>query len=128
MGFNESQPRVDAIATTAEAQPPALTELLSRAMREARLNAIVESDDVSPECCWVDLAESRQEVFLVAPEIRHRKHGYKVVRYRPKDNSLAASRSESDWNWDEQYQFYTSVEHLVDAIKNADYKKGRRNF
>lgn len=62
----------------------------------------------------------------VTSDIRHWEDGYRVSRWVFEPTTLRNEKGQ--WNWDEQYQFYTSLDEVKRAYESKDYEAGRKAF
>lgn len=108
---------------------------LRRIIKRDGVQAFIELDDDDDDSVWLSLHEGSGDYFVTRPETRHGRAGFRVVRYTKSDqtarfaySSIGDAVAVGDWIWDEQYQFYTSIDDFVAAIKGGDYSAGRAAF
>jgi hypothetical protein len=106
---------------------------LRRIVAREKLSMLMEPKGESRQSVWLSQAQAPFNGFMARPEVRHRKFGFRVARYvrsqNPGGQPLGAdSVAVNHYDWDQSYQFYTSIYDFVAAIKSGDYSAGRAAF
>ncbi len=100
-----------------------LHQLLGSENIAARVELDKDEDTQQPVGVYVEM-QDRDEHFAVSPDNRHGKDGYRVLRFLPS----GTPGDRNHWNWDQWYQFYTTIEAFVVAVSTGDYAQGVENF
>lgn len=107
---------------------------LRRIVARERLPMLLEAGKEDRASVWLSQSEAPFCGFIVRPERRHARFGFRVARYVRSESQPARSVcgaktvAENHYDWDEHYQFYTSIDDFVFAIKAGDYSGGRAAF
>lgn len=80
-----------------------------------------DEDTNKPTGAFVELLE-RAEQFVISPDRRHGKNGYRVQRFLPEDQDSPR------WCWDQWYQFHVSLGDFATAVAAEDYEHGVKAF
>lgn len=104
--------------TTQSAQ---LEQQVREALERNGVIAEVSLDD-EDDSVWISGPQGRIEEWTLAPDVRHGESGYRALRYMPRTPTSV------EWNWDETYQFYETLDALALALKSGDYAQGRAAF
>jgi hypothetical protein len=110
---------------------------LRRIVAREKLQMLLEPEDKGDNTFWMSQSVAPFDGFLLRQEVRHSKFGFRVARYMRSQNpggeplgdgSTYGSVSVNHYDWDESYQFYTSIDDFVAAVKSDDYSRGRAQF
>jgi|AGTN01.1.fsa_nt_gi hypothetical protein len=107
---------------------------LRRIVAREKVQMLMEAGDEDRATVWMSQPVEPFAGFIVRPERRHGQFGFRVARYVRSQDQPARSVcngkavAENHYDWDERYQFYTSIDDFVAAIKAGDYSGGRAAF
>ena len=71
--------------------------------------------------------DDNNEEFEIYRDVRHGREGFRVLRFVCKGWE-DDEKTDGFFNWDENYQFYPTLDEAFVAIENRDFEKGRKEF